>query len=259
MGAWGTGLFSNDTAADARDTLRDLIIDGADPAAAIAVMVEEFQVAELPDDANDFWLAVAVTLHKAGRVDPDARSLALAAADDPEELSRWPAEHRSARTRALRAARELLLSEPPPPRRLRRPTRATTNLEPGQHARLPIGEGRPDLLLRVIDVNEGPSGRYPVVLVLDWDGTENDLQRAHRLPAHQVECRQGGTDALAFWFGSKDPAALVLLANTSDEHTPITMLRGMPWGVLWKGIGDFFESDGRPLADLVRDEWQEQP
>ena len=42
MGAWGPGIFSNDTAADAREEWREALIAGADPRVASERIVARF-------------------------------------------------------------------------------------------------------------------------------------------------------------------------------------------------------------------------
>lgn len=43
MGAWGSAIFSDDTAADLRDDWKDLLGEGLSPEEATKKLVEEYQ------------------------------------------------------------------------------------------------------------------------------------------------------------------------------------------------------------------------
>lgn len=65
MGAWGPGIFSDDTAQDVRTSYRQLIEDGASGEEATRSLVEQF--ADMVGDTDDgpvFWIALAATLGK---------------------------------------------------------------------------------------------------------------------------------------------------------------------------------------------------
>lgn len=71
MGTWGTGIFSNDIACDVRDMYRDYLACGyEDDVAEEKVM--EYWLPQLinPDEDEEgvFWLALAATEHKYGRM-----------------------------------------------------------------------------------------------------------------------------------------------------------------------------------------------
>lgn len=67
MGAWGTGIFSNDTAADVRETYRELLGEGREGAEATRALLEEYSD-ELDDfdTAPDLWLGLAAGGRSAG-------------------------------------------------------------------------------------------------------------------------------------------------------------------------------------------------
>ncbi|MGW2146611.1 hypothetical protein ACWCOT_20055 [Nonomuraea bangladeshensis] len=78
MGAWGPGLFSDDLACDVRDEYRELIEDGATDEEARRRVVESYSEAlDDPGEAPVFWLALAVTESKLGRLDAVVRDRAL--------------------------------------------------------------------------------------------------------------------------------------------------------------------------------------
>jgi hypothetical protein len=70
MGAWGTGTFSDDTAADIRDTYREYLADSLDAVAATDKLLSEYsQSLEHPDDGPSFWLGLAAVQYRLGRLD----------------------------------------------------------------------------------------------------------------------------------------------------------------------------------------------
>jgi hypothetical protein len=65
MGAWGTGLFSDDIACEVRDFYVDLIGDGlTGPEATKALLLEWSSSLNDPDVSPVFWLALAATQWK---------------------------------------------------------------------------------------------------------------------------------------------------------------------------------------------------
>lgn len=67
MGAWGPGIFSNDTACDVKDMYHDLLAYGYDDLKAES-MVIDYWIPEIgaTDEEPAFWLALAATEHKYG-------------------------------------------------------------------------------------------------------------------------------------------------------------------------------------------------
>lgn len=60
---WGTGIFSDDNAADLRDDYRDFIDDGVNGPEATDRLLAEWgsSISREPESAATFWLALAVT------------------------------------------------------------------------------------------------------------------------------------------------------------------------------------------------------
>src|SRR3712207_965408 len=101
MGAWGVGLYSNDTASDVRENFRDLVAAGLTPEVATERLIADWEASKLNVDDNDFWLGLADTQHRLGHVVPEVVAHALAITEDPAELERWPAELRQRRASTL--------------------------------------------------------------------------------------------------------------------------------------------------------------
>ncbi|MFT3743349.1 MAG: hypothetical protein QM785_03540 [Pyrinomonadaceae bacterium] len=71
MGAWGTGISSNDTYADVFGVFFDLYNDGVGVAEASAKLIKQNQeTIDDPDDANNFWFALARFQWDCGQLDP---------------------------------------------------------------------------------------------------------------------------------------------------------------------------------------------
>ena len=67
MGAWGAGLFSDDSACDVRDHYRELIEDGVDDAEATRNTVEKFH--EFLEDPKCSTAIVGFEVHSPKSVD----------------------------------------------------------------------------------------------------------------------------------------------------------------------------------------------
>ncbi len=70
MGTWGTGLFSDDIACDVRESYEGFVGDGhAGPEATDALLSEYGAQVEDPDAGPTFWLALAATQWRCGRLE----------------------------------------------------------------------------------------------------------------------------------------------------------------------------------------------
>lgn len=134
MGAWGTGIFSNDTSRDVRDDFAQHLGDGLTLGEAVEKIVDEYCFGDrLDPDNNDVWLGLAAAQHASGHVTPDVINTALAITESPLEYDRWATEDANKRRSALHKLRETLLSEPRPPKRFRKRVFRTTERTPGDH------------------------------------------------------------------------------------------------------------------------------
>lgn len=122
MGAWGTGITSNDTYADVFGVFFDLYNDGVDVAEASAKLIKQNQeTIGDPDDANNFWFALAKAQWECGQLDSDLLrrvSLMIESGSDIDVWRRLDASEGDIRKRAkvLAAFLEKLKSENAMPR-----------------------------------------------------------------------------------------------------------------------------------------------
>src|SRR5437899_7978393 len=134
MGAWGTAIFSDDTACDVRDSYIHLVGDGlAGPEATKRLLREWSKSLEDPDEASVFWLALAATQWKCGRLEPDVLQHALSVIDSGLNLARWDAGSQDYKKRqaVLERLRVQLTSRQPPERRIPRQFRDSNEWQAG--------------------------------------------------------------------------------------------------------------------------------
>jgi hypothetical protein len=166
MGAWGPGVFSNDFAADVRGVWRDGVLDGVEPEALQARLVEEF--GGLEDEV--FWPALAAAQHETGRLTDDVRDRAVAVIDAGADVEDWE-ELAGQRARVLARLRAKLLGPPIAPKRLRRPRNYQTTFALGDVIALNDAHGVPRVLVAVAgfaqSCHEIPD---PLVVPLVWSG-----------------------------------------------------------------------------------------
>ncbi len=123
MGAWGTGISSNDTYADVYGEFFGLYNDGVEVGEVSAKLIKQNQetICE-PDDANNFWFALAKSQWDCGQLDPDLLrrvSLIIESGSDVDVWRRLDATESDVQKRAkvLAAFLEKLKSETAKPRR----------------------------------------------------------------------------------------------------------------------------------------------
>jgi len=115
MGAWGTGIFADDEAADVRGDFRHYVADLQDVAAATdAIAVDYGASLQRPQDHTAFWLGLALTQRKAGWLDDRVKAAAVQVIGDGSDLAKWAGADAARRAKALAAARRELETPSPP-------------------------------------------------------------------------------------------------------------------------------------------------
>lgn len=91
MGAWGTGLYSNDTASDVRDDFMELLRAGnSKETATEKLMQQNKDLLQDEEEAALFWYALADTQWNRGMLLPEVMQNALSCLEHKEiELQRW--------------------------------------------------------------------------------------------------------------------------------------------------------------------------
>lgn len=259
MGAWGTGIFSNDTSRDVRDEFRDLIAEGMTPTDATSRLVESYQAPSDPIQDPDFWLGLALAQHQMGRSTPDVQANAFTVIGQiDKELERWePSDRRKRRTALEKAAR--VLAEPlPTARPVRKRSKSATALRPGQHFLYELRDGH-RVLMRVTEVADR-GGDYPEVVVLDWrdirpvpEGRDLARLRPHRAfeTDDQSQLRFHGKYLGFLLSGHGEPKGRVEVLPdigagwTAAKRWRLDARRASSWVTPWARLDDWFDG-GRP-------------
>ena len=138
MGVWGTAIFSDDLAADPRDGLTDLMAEGLTAEQATQRLVSESaDILRDEGDSTVFWLAVAATQWKLGRLMESVRDRTVQLIDSGIDLRRWEGASVSEinqRKNYLAKLREQLLGPQPKPRKLKRIEKSSTDFQAGDIA-----------------------------------------------------------------------------------------------------------------------------
>jgi hypothetical protein len=124
VGTWGTGIFSDDEAADIRDAYRDFVGEGLTGAEATRrLLTESADSLNDPDVGPVFWLALAATQLRVGRLEQSVKERAIEVIDSGVDLRRWSDDPKLARRRqaVLVKLRARLQGPPRPPTRIRKP------------------------------------------------------------------------------------------------------------------------------------------
>jgi hypothetical protein len=183
MGTWGTALFSDDLAADLRSEFRDLIGEGLTTESAINRLKTEYKSSlRDPDEESVFWLALADTGWRLGRLDDNVLQNALRVIESGQDLSRWDdAADRKKREQVLAKLRTKLLSPSPQPKPVAKRIKSANDWQIGEVIAFRLLSGR-WVLLRVIGHNEDRGGKSAVCELLNWIGDSmNSLPSLNQL------------------------------------------------------------------------------
>ena len=102
MGAWGTGIYSNDTSSDVRDMAKEIYpFTGAEEGTRL--ILKEFPdtaYSDIPDsDYADFWFALADMQWKYGILTPDVKAKAIRLIDARVGIDEWEGSHTDVKKR----------------------------------------------------------------------------------------------------------------------------------------------------------------
>ena len=90
MGAWGAGIFDDDTALDVRGIFEESLAEGSTPVRATELALEEFgECLEDPDDGPVVVLAIASLLLERGVANHPIQAAAIDLLKSGEGLERW--------------------------------------------------------------------------------------------------------------------------------------------------------------------------
>ena len=213
MSMSGPGIFDDDLACDVRDGYRHLLEDRVPDDEATRRAIVEWQGLDAEEEPV-FWLALAATQFRVGRLTDAVRGRALDVIDSGRDLVRWqelgpgPTAERGAVLASLRSQ----LTGPQPPRRaVRRPWRYVTDLNPGDVLSWTASTGLV-VLLRVIQIRETREDAKPILEQLAWDAAYvpptdvlAGLPRAPASPPDPLGGHRAGPIYGPFKFTRRDP------------------------------------------------------
>src|SRR5579872_1092111 len=135
MGVWGTAIFSDDNASDIREEYRTLLGDGINGPEATDRLIKQWQpsISRDPDLEAVFWLALAVTQWKCGRLEDRVKREAIRVITDGSAMAPWRGGRDEAkRRRVLEDTRHQLESPQPAETKIARRKLRTCEWEPGE-------------------------------------------------------------------------------------------------------------------------------
>ncbi len=241
MGYSGAALYDDDTAADVRALYREFLGDGlSGEAATDALLTEWDEVLDDPDEGSPFWLALADTQWRAGRLEDRVRDRALRIIRDGSDLARFDHDIR------LRTKRSKVLDDLGA--RIAAPQRSPVRIRPVFRSTSPVGRGdvfayRFDdgrsAYFRVVEIGGDDRDNYPTVEVLDWEDppTATTAEKAaRRLPA------RGRTDLITVYRYRSDPDPMQHITLIRNA-TSVERKRMLPaWASSWSDLEDLLVS-----------------
>lgn len=176
MGTFGTTIFSDDFACDIRDEFKELIGDGLTPQQATYELLESYSSSLTdPDEVAIFWLSLAASQWKLGRLLENVKEKAIAIIDNETDLNRWRLEGDrklvEKRKRELDKLKEQLLSTQPFAKKIARVYKEFTPFEVGDVFSYKHSSGN-YALLRVVGHAVDKGGRRPHCELLDFFNKE---------------------------------------------------------------------------------------
>ena len=115
MGTWETGLYDNDLSCDVRDDYIGKLKAGKTDEEALNEILEEYEEeAEDDDEKYNFYIALADTMWKKGRMTEDIKKMALKMIEEDKVSERWEDERvRKERAKKLDKVKERIESPMP--------------------------------------------------------------------------------------------------------------------------------------------------
>jgi hypothetical protein len=202
MSVSGAGLYDDDVAADVRSIFREAVGDGATPEEATLQTVAEWgDLLDDPDQGCPFWLALADTQSRTGRLLDDVRDRALAIIANGSDLARFDHDARLHRRRAI-VLEELAARLTGPqraPARIRRAFREASPVAPGDVFSYWLPDERV-VYLRCAAVIDMGGSTVPIVQVLAWSGHGSPTD-----PRNLVVVEPRGAMSPRLWLQRRSP------------------------------------------------------
>jgi hypothetical protein len=243
MGTWGTAIFSDDLAADIRGDFRELIGDGLTPSEATESLKAEYSSSlDDPDEMSVFWIALALTQWKLGRLEDSTKKMALQVIDDGTDLARWDdAKTRAKRAMVLAKTRAELLSTSPPAKRVPRTIREANDWQIGETIGFQLLSGK-WTMFRVIGHHTDKGGRCAVCELLDWVGEAFPSQESIADLQVKKESTRRGISQFLFQEPrkKKEQARVVRLGNVTAPQQTLGGYTALVWPYVDNQLKEIF-------------------
>jgi hypothetical protein len=178
MGTWGNKLFDDDVACDVRDEFIRLLTEGKSGPEATDFMLGRWkETLADTDEGPVFWLALASTQHKYGRLESRVKDKAMTVLDQQLGLDRWReigAHAVRGRVNQLQKVRDQLQSPQPKEKRIPPPFKDVSAWEVGEVISYQLKSGNL-ALFGVLGTESHANGISPVCELLDWSGSQPPL------------------------------------------------------------------------------------
>lgn len=242
MGAWGTALFSDDSACDVRDSYVDLVGDGLTGPEATKALLREWSASlNDPDESPVIWLALAATQWRVGRLECHVLQQALNVIDSGSDLARWESGSKDLKKRkvVLERLRAQLTSAQPPEKRIPKRFRDTNEWRVGDLVAYRLRSGC-FVILRTIGHHSDKGGTGPICELLNWSGE----QIPQSFKSFDIRNSRGAIPVTQFLIGRTrakerpDDRLQVLGVNLKPAQNPggFTVL-------LWRWFDKFLKED----------------
>ena len=173
MGAWGTAVFSDDFACDVKDQFRDFLAETDDTSEAIIKMKDlHAESLEDSDDGPVFWIALAATAWKLGRLDESTKQQALTVIESGADLQRWEDDPnlKKRRGKVLERLAQQLQTVQRQPVKIRKRWTAENDWHLGEVLGLKLSSDN-WTLIHVTGHHVDRGGRLAVCQLLNWYGS----------------------------------------------------------------------------------------
>lgn len=134
MGTWGTGLYQDDDTCDIKEEYLNYLRIGKTNEEALQEVISDNEEMIKDDEIGPlFWLALADTQWKYGRLTNDIRDRALEVIDSGKDLERWKEDKKlfQKRKKVLEKLKEKLSTQQPPEKKVRKMTFERPNWKVG--------------------------------------------------------------------------------------------------------------------------------
>lgn len=212
MGAWGTGIYSNDVAEDVKDTYIGLLKSGKSDDEALSALLGEYaDELDDPEDELDLYFVLADIMWKYGRLTEEIKKKALDNIEKDLKCGRWTTKQELKQREKKLSELKDKLGSPMPQRKkvaIHKPYKIGLKANDIFYYQLPeISKWVTNNGNRFAEEYEKYAGKYVIVYVMYI--TQKDWQ-VKGIPDEMAMCRMFMTDE-----EPKDPDCL-LTAKTID-------------------------------------------